>query len=180
MTVKYFTQFCNFWHRSFANCSLFHGEQSFSFILIINEIDKYEGWVYDQNAFLCPTLPLAVLFSILPLCVVPLIILLLRGNLKKTSIFKDIVQIGGREVNPISKNWKELIFWQKGVTKHIVKIYYSIWPNQGTLCLSDCTPDPQKVIRIIENVNSKPKMSWFLSKILGEGGRSTWSTLCQK
>ena len=102
---------------------------------------------------------------------------------KKHSTFKDIVQIGGREVNPISKNWKKMIFWQKlereGVTKHIVKnrstlfcmIYYSIWPNQGTLCLSVCTPDPQKVIRIIENVNSKPKMSCFLSKILGEGGR---------
>ena len=28
----------------------------------------------------------------------------LRGNLKKPSISKDIVQIGGREVNPISKN----------------------------------------------------------------------------
>ena len=81
-----------------------------------------------------------------------------------------------------------MIFWQKlereGVIKHVVKnrstlfcmIYYSIWPNQGTLCLSVCTPDPQKVIRIIENVNSKPKMSWFLSKILGEGGRSTRST----
>ena len=75
----------------------------------------------------------------------------------------------------------------EGVTKHIVKnrstlfcmIYYSIWPNQGTLCLSVCTPDPQKVMRIIENVNSRPKIWWFLSKILGEGGRSTWSTLCQ-
>ena len=40
-----------------------------------------------------------------------------------------------------------------GVTKHIVKnrntlfcvIYYSIWPNQGVLCLSVSTPDPQKV-----------------------------------
>ena len=117
----------------------------------------------------------------------------LRGNVKKKhSIFKDIVQIGGRDVNPISRKWKEMIFWQKlereGVTKHIVKnrstlfcmIYYSIWPNQGTLCHSDFTPDPQKVIRMIENVNSKPKMSWFLSKILGEGGRSTWLTLCQK
>ena len=117
----------------------------------------------------------------------------LRSNVnKKNSIFKNIVQRGGKEVNPILKNWKEMIFSQKlereGVTKHIVKnrstlycmIYYSIWPNQGTLCLSVCTPDPQKVIRIIENVNSKPIMSRFLSKILGEGGRSTWSTLCQK
>ena len=32
-------------------------------------------------------------------------IISLRGDLqKKPSIFKDIVQIGGREVNPISKN----------------------------------------------------------------------------
>ena len=38
-------------------------------------------------------------------------------------------------------------------------------------CLSVCTPDPQKVIRIIEKVNSKPKMSLFLSKVLGEGGQ---------
>ena len=37
----------------------------------------------------------------------------LRGNLQKNSICKDIVQIGGREVNPISKNWKEIIFWHK-------------------------------------------------------------------
>ena len=29
---------------------------------------------------------------------------------KKNSIFTDIVQIGGREVNPISKNLKEMIF----------------------------------------------------------------------
>ena len=39
MTVKYFTQFCNFWHRSFATCLFFHWDQSFSFILIINEIE---------------------------------------------------------------------------------------------------------------------------------------------
>ena len=32
---------------------------------------------------------------------------------KTNSIFANIVQIGGREVNPISKIWKELIFWQK-------------------------------------------------------------------
>ena len=67
---------------------------------------------------------------------------------KTNSIFKDIVQKGGREFNPISNKWKEKVFWQKfereGVTKHIAKnrstlfcmIYYSIWPNQGTLCLS--------------------------------------------
>ena len=86
---------------------------------------------------------------------------LIRGAVqKKNSIFKDIVQIGGREVNPISKNKKEMIFWQKlereGITKYIVKnrstqfciIHYFIWPNQGTLCLSVCTPDPQKVIGI--------------------------------
>ena len=65
---------------------------------------------------------------------------------KKNSIFKDIVQIGGREVNPISKKWKEMIFCQswrgRGSQKKLSKstlfcmIYYSIWPNQGTLCLS--------------------------------------------
>ena len=48
-----------------------------------------------------------------------------RGAVKKPpSIFKDIVQIGGREVNPISKKSKEMIFWQKlereVITKHIV------------------------------------------------------------
>ena len=47
-------------------------------------------------------------------------------------------------------------------------IYYSIWPNQGTQCLSVCTPDPQKVIQVL-----KPKISLFLSKFLGVGGRST-------
>jgi len=38
-----------------------------------------------------------------------------RGTAKKNknSKFKDIVQIGGREVNPISKNWKEINLWQK-------------------------------------------------------------------
>ena len=28
-------------------------------------------------------------------------------------------------------------------------IYYSIWPNQGTLCFSVCTFNPQKVIYIL-------------------------------
>ena len=64
----------------------------------------------------------------------------IRGDVKKkNSIFKDIVQIGGGEVNPMSKIWKEMNFWQKlereGVTKHIVKnrstlfcmIYYSVY-----------------------------------------------------
>ena len=37
-------------------------------------------------------------------------------------------------------------------------IYYSIWPNQGTLCLSVCTPDPQKVVGITENVSFKNSM----------------------
>ena len=32
------------------------------------------------------------------------------GDVKKNSIFTDIVQIGGGEVKPISKNWKEMIF----------------------------------------------------------------------
>ena len=59
------------------------------------------------------------------------------------------------------------------VTKHIVEdistllcmIYYSIWPNQGTLCLSVCTPDPQKVKGIIENV------SFMISVKNSRGGR---------
>ena len=84
-----------------------------------------------------------------------------------------------------------MIFWQKlqkeGVTKHIVKnritlfcmIYYSIWPNQGTLCLSVSTPDPQKVIGIIENESFKAWTFMIFVKILGEGGRSTWTTLGQ-
>ena len=67
-----------------------------------------------------------------------------------------------------------MIFWQKlereGVTKHIVKnkstlfciIYYSILPNQGSLCLSVCTPDPQKVIRIIENVCFDPAFIYLI------------------
>ena len=66
---------------------------------------------------------------------------LLKGDVKRNSIFKDIAQIGRGEVNPMSKNWKENNFWQKfwreGVTKHIVKnwstlfcITYSIWVNQ--------------------------------------------------
>ena len=38
-------------------------------------------------------------------------VMCLRGAVKKNpSIFKDIVQIGGREVNPISKKSKEMIF----------------------------------------------------------------------
>ena len=35
----------------------------------------------------------------------------IRGDVqKKPSIFKDIAHIGGGEVNPISKNGKEIIF----------------------------------------------------------------------
>ena len=108
----------------------------------------------------------------------------IRGDVqKKPSIFTDIVQIGGGEVNPISKYWKEMIFWQKlemeGVTKHIVRngstqsgltnpqplvemfflfhegFLYAYNPFKGTLYLSVCTPDPQKVIGIIENVSFK-------------------------
>ena len=49
-----------------------------------------------------------------PLCVCavsPPSLEYLRGAVKKKpSIFKDIVQIGGREENPISKKLKELIF----------------------------------------------------------------------
>ena len=39
---------------------------------------------------------------------------ILRGNLKKkNSLFVDIVQIGGGEVNPMSKKNYKIIFWQK-------------------------------------------------------------------
>ena len=80
----------------------------------------------------------------------------------------------------MSKNLSKIIFGQKlereGVTQHIVKnritlfcmIYYSIWPIKvfegclqlkksikGTLFLPVCTPDPQKVIGIIEIVSFK-------------------------
>ena len=51
----------------------------------------------------------------------------LRGNVKKKpSIFVDIVHVGGGEVNPMSKNWNEMIFWQKlereGVKNKLSKI----------------------------------------------------------
>ena len=36
-----------------------------------------------------------------------------RGNIKKTSIFKEIAHIGGREVNPISKKKKRNDFLTK-------------------------------------------------------------------
>ena len=36
-------------------------------------------------------------------------------------------------------------------------VYYSICPNQGTLCLSVCapSPDPQKLIGVVVNVSFK-------------------------
>ena len=96
---------------------------------------------------------------------------------KKNSILKDIIQIGGREVNPISKNWKEMIFnknWRGRGSQNILskkrstlfcKIHYSIWPNQGTLCLSFCTPDPQKVHRDNRECKFKcPKFHNFCQK----------------
>ena len=68
-------------------------------------------------------------------------------------------------------------------------ICYSIWPNLRTLCLSVCTPDPQRVIGIIVNVSFTAKnfiifvknsrggrevnMINTLSKIGWEGGGST-------
>ena len=109
-----------------------------------------------------------------------------RGAVKKKrSIFKDIVQIGGREVNPISKKIKRNDFLTKvgegGGAKHIVKnkntlfcmIYYSIWSNQGTLCLFVCTSDPQKEIGIIVNVSFTALNFMIFVKNFGEGGRST-------
>ena len=41
----------------------------------------------------------------------------------KNSIFTDIVQTGGGEVNPISKIFYEIIFWQKE-EKEGVQTYY--------------------------------------------------------
>ena len=83
---------------------------------------------------------------------------LLRGAVqKKPSIFKDIVQIGGGEVTPISKNWKEMIFWQKleweGVKNILSKIaaLYFVWyitqsgPTKGLCVFLSVPPDPQKV-----------------------------------
>ena len=74
----------------------------------------------------------------------------LRGNLQKNSIF-----IGGREVHAISKNWKEMIFWQKleseGVTKHIVK-------NRSTL-LSKPQPNPKYKNNL--NIKTTPKKKLF-------------------
>ena len=72
---------------------------------------------------------------------------------------KDIVQIGGREVNPISKKMKRNEFLTKvgegGVTKHIVKnrctlfcmIYYSIWPNQ--LAFPSCVNENENAVLVI-------------------------------
>ena len=74
-------------------------------------------------------------------------------------------------------------------------IYYSIWPNQFPTSCGKCPllfhegflyaykaynreckgQRPKKTIKVL-----KPKILWFLSKILGEGGRLTWSTICQK
>ena len=44
-------------------------------------------------------------------------------------------------------------------------IYYSTWPNKGTLCLSVCTPDLQKVIRIIENVQAGAELGQAQNKL---------------
>ena len=86
--------------------------------------------------------------------------LTLRGDVKKKNrIFKDIVQVGGGKVNPMSKIGKEMNFWQKlereGVTKHIVKnrctlfcmIYYSIWPNQ--LAFPSCVNENENAVLVI-------------------------------
>ena len=56
----------------------------------------------------------------------------LRGAVKKTnSIFTDIVQIGGREFNPISKKLNEMIFdkslrgrWAQNILTKIQTLYF--------------------------------------------------------
>ena len=62
---------------------------------------------------------------------------------KKNSIFKDIVQIGGREAQNILSKIEALYFvgfiTQSGQTK----------------CLSVCNPDPQRVIGMIVNASFK-------------------------
>ena len=84
--------------------------------------------------------------------------MLLRGAVqKKNSIFTDIVQIGGIFDKSLRGRGSQNLLSK--IEALFCMIYFSIWPNQGTLCLSVCTHDPQKVIRIIENVNAKPKMS---------------------
>ena len=49
-------------------------------------------------------------------------------------------------------------------------IYHLICPNQGTLCLSVCAPDPQKVIGIIVNVGFKAQNFMIFVKN-SRGGR---------
>ena len=45
----------------------------------------------------------------------------------------------------------------------------------------DLPPSPRILDKNKKNLKVlKPKILWFMSKILGEGGRSTWSTTCQK
>ena len=97
-----------------------------------------------------------------------------RGDLrKKNSIFKDIVQIGGGEVNPCQKLEKKWIFdkswWGRGSQNILSKIeaLYFVWfitlsiplyPRGTLFCMiyySVCTSDPKKVIWIIDNVNFK-------------------------
>ena len=95
-----------------------------------------------------------------------------RGDVqKKNSIFKDIVQIGGGEVNPCQKFEKKWIFdksWRgrglQNILSKIEALYFAwfitlsipLYPRSTLFCMinySVCTPDPQKVIGIIYNVD---------------------------
>ena len=59
----------------------------------------------------------------------------LRGNLqKKNSIFTDIAQIGGGEVNPISKILYEIIFWQKEEKEGVQNILLYDLSIKNCLC----------------------------------------------
>ena len=99
---------------------------------------------------------------------------------KKPCIFTDIVEIGGREVNTISKKSNRNDFLTNGgegeVTKHIVKnrntlfcmICYSIWPNQGTLCL---------IFNL--NLDNEANSQATVRPILGKSMRNPWQ-ICGK
>ena len=113
--------------------------------------------------------------------------LLLRGNLKKKYIWRHCPNRRGGG-HPHFKNWKELNFWQKlereGVTNILSKIeaLYFVWfitlsiplyPKSTLFCMinySVYTPDPQKVIGIIENVSFNAYNFMIFVKI-SRGGR---------
>ena len=107
---------------------------------------------------------------------------------KTNSIFKDIVQIGGGRSTPCQKLEKKWIFdksWRGRGSQNIlskIESLYFVWfitlsiplyPRSTLFCMinySVCTPDPQKVIGIIENVSFKAYNFMIFVKI-SRGGR---------